>query len=143
MPEGADGGAFEVAAEPDGRLGHAEDTEAVKSLLGTLPERWKEAITLRYGLDGADPMTFEVVGERLNVSKARARGLVEQAVERLRWVARLQGLGDMLPRLEEGVRRACSLPQPLEWRRCLSESNSLAASAYSISSIAKNGLKLR
>lgn len=55
-----------------------------QAALKTLPERDREIIYKRFGLDGESPMTLEELGRRLNISRERVRQLEQRAIERLR-----------------------------------------------------------
>jgi RNA polymerase primary sigma factor len=55
--------------------------------IGELPEREAAVIRLRFGLDGqGPPLTLREIGQRLELSRERARQLEHQALERLRAV---------------------------------------------------------
>lgn len=49
-----------------------------------LTPREAEIVTLRYGLDGREPRTLEVVGRRFKVTRERVRQIQEIALEKLR-----------------------------------------------------------
>jgi RNA polymerase primary sigma factor len=71
--------------------------EAVLAVLEALPPREAEVIRLRYGLDGAPPLTLEEVARRLKVTRERVRQLERKALTRLkldRFRKRLEGLND-------------------------------------------------
>jgi len=52
--------------------------------LKELPERERQILELRYGLEGQEPRTLEEIGRILGISRERVRQLEEQALERLR-----------------------------------------------------------
>lgn len=71
--------------------------EAVLEALEALPPREAEVIRLRYGLDGAPPLTLEEVARRLRVTRERVRQLERKALTRLRldrFRKRLEGLNE-------------------------------------------------
>ncbi|GAB4583582.1 sigma-70 family RNA polymerase sigma factor [Nocardia sp. IFM 10818] len=65
-------------------------------VLSGLPEREGQVITLRYGLDGADPRTLEEVGRLFGVSRERIRQLEAKAMQKLRQPTRAQALEGLL-----------------------------------------------
>lgn len=56
---------------------------AVHRLLDALPTRERMVVTRRFGLDGHEPTSLEVLGGDLNVSKERVRQLQRQALRRM------------------------------------------------------------
>lgn len=58
--------------------------EEVKELLGTLGERERQVIRLRYGLEDEKPHTLEEIGEILGVTRERVRQIEARALEKLR-----------------------------------------------------------
>jgi RNA polymerase primary sigma factor len=59
---------------------HQELSRALKSLT----PREQDVLTLRFGLNGSEPHTFESVGKALHITRERARQLELQALEKLR-----------------------------------------------------------
>ncbi|MFH1139923.1 MAG: RNA polymerase sigma factor RpoD/SigA [Pseudomonadota bacterium] len=55
-----------------------------QTALEALPDRDREIIRKRFGLDGENPMTLEELGRILNISRERVRQLEQRAIERLR-----------------------------------------------------------
>ena len=53
-------------------------------MLGQLPEREQQVISLRYGLSGETPRTLEQVGQLLEISRERVRQLQLRAIDQLR-----------------------------------------------------------
>lgn len=70
---------------------------ALRDAMGSLPERERVVLTMRYGLNGADPATFEVIGRRLGVTRERARQLERAALGRIRTDDHLRMLAAGLP----------------------------------------------
>jgi RNA polymerase primary sigma factor len=60
------------------------DNEDVRERLSVLPEREMEVIQMRFGLGEEDAMTLAEIGQRLGITRERARQLEMQALERLR-----------------------------------------------------------
>jgi RNA polymerase primary sigma factor len=58
--------------------------EELRKQISTLPEREQEVLNLRYGLGDEDPMTLNEVGNRMGITRERARQLEAQAIDRLR-----------------------------------------------------------
>jgi RNA polymerase sigma factor (sigma-70 family) len=58
--------------------------DTLMAVIGRLPEREREVLVLRYGLDGCGPRTLGNVGEQMGFSGERARQLERQAFRRLR-----------------------------------------------------------
>ena len=58
--------------------------ETLRKALGELPEREREVLKLRYGLNGdVDPQSLEQIGRQLGLTRERVRQLEAQALERL------------------------------------------------------------
>jgi RNA polymerase primary sigma factor len=64
---------------------HVSLTEsAVRHAVDTLPEREREVVKLRYGMDGdRDPKSLEEIGRILGLTRERVRQIEAQALERL------------------------------------------------------------
>jgi RNA polymerase primary sigma factor len=72
------------AANPEEAAAQLLLNEDLQKLLGILPPRELEVLQLRYGLEGTEPLTLQQVGERLGITRERARQLEAQAIGRLR-----------------------------------------------------------
>jgi RNA polymerase primary sigma factor len=58
--------------------------DAVRRAVAELPEREREVIRLRYGLDSSpDPLSLSEIGRRLSISPERVRQIEERALTRL------------------------------------------------------------
>src|SRR5918996_586750 len=70
--------------------------EALHDALDHLPDREREVLKLRYGLNGdRDPASLEEIGRRLGVTRERVRQIESEALERLavrREIAALEGV---------------------------------------------------
>ena len=81
----------------------AED--AVRSAVETLPEREREIVKLRYGMNGdPDPKSLEEIGRTLGLTRERVRQIEARALQRLAERREVAALGDR--RLESGASRA-------------------------------------
>ena len=58
--------------------------EAVKGWMQQLSDREQRVITLRFGLDGEEEQTLEVIGRELNLTRERVRQIENEALEKLR-----------------------------------------------------------
>jgi RNA polymerase primary sigma factor len=70
--------------------------EDVRRALGVLPNRDREVLELRYGLNGRKPMTLEEVGEAFGVTRERIRQIENNTLKRLKGLPEaqcLRGLG--------------------------------------------------
>ena len=66
---------------------------ALHRALDRLPERERDVLKMRYGLDGdPEPLSLEKIGQRLGITRERARQLESQALERLSLERELDGL---------------------------------------------------
>jgi RNA polymerase primary sigma factor len=57
--------------------------QALLRALGALPEREREVVTLRYGIDGNEPRTLEEIGRRLGLTRERVRQIELDSLRRL------------------------------------------------------------
>ena len=72
------------APEVEEELHVSLQQEALRKALGHLPERERNVLKLRYGLNGdVDPQSLEQIGKRLGLTRERVRQLEAQALERL------------------------------------------------------------
>lgn len=84
-----DGGEFlefihdETAPGPDQELINLEDVEQLLALLETLPERERQVLRLRFGLDGEPIRTLEEVGAIIGCTNERVRQIQNQALRKL------------------------------------------------------------
>jgi RNA polymerase primary sigma factor len=58
--------------------------ESIVGALHTLEEREREVLTMRFGLDGEEPRTFETIGRCFNLSSERIRQIEFKALRKLR-----------------------------------------------------------
>lgn len=91
---GADGVALaeliadDRVADPVETTVNRERPSEVAALLRTLPTRYREVVRRRYGVDGARPQSHAEIGAFLGVGEERSRQLEQEALRRLREVAR-------------------------------------------------------
>ncbi|HEY3286030.1 MAG TPA: RNA polymerase sigma factor RpoD/SigA [Gemmatimonadaceae bacterium] len=71
-------------------------TESIHEALRGLKEREAKILKLYFGLDGAEPMTLEEIGEVLNITRERVRQIKEKALSRLRHISRAKALESYL-----------------------------------------------
>ena len=64
----------------------------LRSKLSVLTERERRIITLRFGLDGGDPMTLERIGKIFGVTRERIRQIQVEALQKLRGALEEEGL---------------------------------------------------
>jgi RNA polymerase primary sigma factor len=86
--------AAELAFEQDLNV----DVRWLKRALGRLPARDRLVLALRFGLDGAQPMTLDEVAGKCGLSRARVGQLEHRALQRLRRMAPRQP-DDLTPRV--------------------------------------------
>jgi len=68
--------------------------EQVRRALRLLPVRERELLELRYGLNGADPLTLEQVGAQMGVTRERIRQLETKTLQKLQLLPEAQRLRD-------------------------------------------------
>lgn len=74
------------------------DPQAVlNALFGELNEREQRVLTRRFGLDGSDPQTLEVIGKHFGVTRERVRQIETGSIKKLR---KLETLTDQLKQIE-------------------------------------------
>jgi len=72
------------AALPSEQLVYESDNALVQEILATLPEREREILAMRFGLNDGKERTLEEVGERFGVTRERIRQIQEQALKTIR-----------------------------------------------------------
>jgi RNA polymerase primary sigma factor len=66
--------------------------QALWSALASLPEREREVVTLRYGIDGREPRTLEEIGRCLGLTRERVRQIELESLRRLALVREMQSV---------------------------------------------------
>lgn len=90
-----------------------------------LSDREREILTLRFGLDGKDPMTLEEVGRYYNLTRERVRQLEAKAMRKLRCSPKVKELASFLPFQQK------ALSNLEEFREKYSDPNNRTKSFYS------------
>jgi len=72
------------AADPAETAGHTMLGEDINRALAPLTDRQRAIVTMRFGLNGGQPMTLEAAGKQLGVTRERARQIEQEALRRLR-----------------------------------------------------------
>lgn len=78
---------LQAVADPrdvEGKSETANEWAVVSELLTALWPREREILTVRYGLDGEEPLTTDEAGRRFGVSGSRIQQLERRAIERIR-----------------------------------------------------------
>jgi len=70
--------------------------EDIERALGSLPERERKVIELRYGLNGEPPCTLEEVGRAFGVTRERIRQIENNTLKKLESLPEAQGLKDCI-----------------------------------------------
>jgi RNA polymerase primary sigma factor len=89
-PVGEDGAALQDFLEDDSAMGpdelavEAVGREALGQVLNALPDRERQVLVLRFGLDSGTPRTLEEVGAVMGFSRERARQVERDALASLR-----------------------------------------------------------
>ena len=74
----------ENAETPYEELEEKTNTDLVREVLNTLPEREQTILRFRFGLDGENEKTLEEVGQRFGVTRERIRQIQNIALNKLR-----------------------------------------------------------
>jgi RNA polymerase primary sigma factor len=79
--------------EPSEEVHVSLGEQALRHAVGELPEKEREVIKLRYGMNGdAGPVSLEEIGRRLGVTRERVRQIEARALERLSELRELESL---------------------------------------------------
>ncbi|HUJ56128.1 MAG TPA: sigma-70 family RNA polymerase sigma factor [Gaiellaceae bacterium] len=85
----------ENAPLPDDAADTALRKELLLKILGTLSQRERRVLELRYGLDGEQPRTLDEVGRAFNVTRERIRQIENQSLKKLRALVESGSLRDV------------------------------------------------
>jgi RNA polymerase primary sigma factor len=85
----------ENAPLPDEAADTALRQELLRTILGTLSQRERRVLELRYGLGGEQPRTLDEVGRAFNVTRERIRQIENQSLKKLRALAETGSLKDV------------------------------------------------
>jgi DNA-directed RNA polymerase sigma subunit (sigma70/sigma32) len=72
------------AVDPWRHTDEGESHRQLWSMVATLPDRHREVLLRRYGLQGEEPETHAEIGSRFGVGEERSRQLEREALHRLR-----------------------------------------------------------
>jgi RNA polymerase primary sigma factor len=84
----------ESAVSPFDSASQALRNENVRAALSALPDREREVIEMRYGLNSARPFTLEEVGRAFNVTRERIRQIENHTLKKLESLPEAQRLRD-------------------------------------------------
>ena len=70
-------------AQPEEEVTLSLQETALRTAVADLPERERNVISLRYGIDGEDPRSLEEIGRRLGLTRERVRQIESRALKRL------------------------------------------------------------
>ncbi len=88
---------LQTMSDPDGdRTVEVDSDEAVQKLIRSLRPREQQVLSLRFGLDGRQPLSLSQVGKVLSVSKERVRQIQDRALNKLRIMAEQENLANRL-----------------------------------------------
>ena len=86
--------ADEQAESPYERAVELLTNEALREALGSLSDRERRVLELRYGLGGERPRTLDELGRTFNVTRARIRHIEQQSLKKLQTLGEAQKLRD-------------------------------------------------
>ncbi len=87
----------QTSAGPDEELYARALGKSIEDALETLGEREAKILRLYFGLEEAEPLTLEQIGERFSITRERVRQIKERALARLRHQSRARFLETFLP----------------------------------------------
>ena len=82
--------------DPSGGIELEDMREAMRAVLDELPERERDVMKMRFGLDGDQGATLEEVGKAFDITRERVRQSVVRALFRRRHVARGRALRNVV-----------------------------------------------
>jgi RNA polymerase primary sigma factor len=84
--------ADEQAESPYERAAQTLTRQALRNVLGTLSDRDRRVLELRYGFDGQPPRTLEEIGRTFNLTRERIRQIETQSIKKLQTLEAAQHL---------------------------------------------------
>ncbi|MBK5111346.1 MAG: sigma-70 family RNA polymerase sigma factor [Thermoleophilia bacterium] len=85
----------ENAMEPFDEASLKLRSEGVKRVLNSLPDREREVLVMRYGLDGFNPKTLEECGEAFGVTRERVRQIETSTLRKIKTLPEAQALREV------------------------------------------------
>jgi RNA polymerase primary sigma factor len=82
------------APEPSEEVEVSLRDSSLREAVEQLPEREREVVRLRFGIDGEEPTPLREAGRRMGLSPERVRQIESKALKRLAEARELQGLAD-------------------------------------------------
>jgi RNA polymerase primary sigma factor len=82
------------APEPSEEVAVSLRDSSLREAVEQLPEREREVVRLRFGIDGEEPTPLREAGRRMGLSPERVRQIESKALKRLAEARELQGLAD-------------------------------------------------
>ncbi len=82
----------EGEAMPDVLAEHHEMTVLVRDWLARLPDKQRQVVTRRFGLDNDDPATLETLAEEMGVTRERVRQIQQEALVKLKRAMAARGV---------------------------------------------------
>jgi DNA-directed RNA polymerase delta subunit len=79
--------------------------QITKKLLSVLPERARDVIVSRYGLDNVEKMTLDAIGKRYGITRERVRQIENYAINNIRKSKEYQGLSAIFKELEDLIKK--------------------------------------
>jgi RNA polymerase primary sigma factor len=86
----------ETVPSPFDTASHSLVCADLGKALATLPERARDVIVLRFGLDGKDPLTLEQAGQVLGITRERVRQIEGKTLQRLQGAPEAQRLREVV-----------------------------------------------
>jgi RNA polymerase primary sigma factor len=80
--------------EPSEEVAVSLRKQTLRRALDRLPERERNVVTLRYGINGNDPTPLRETGRRLGISPERVRQIEARALEHLARTRELEGMNE-------------------------------------------------
>jgi RNA polymerase primary sigma factor len=83
------------ASTPEDEVTYSLQEEALRKAVSELPERQREIVKLRYGLNGdSDPKSLDAIGRELGITRERVRQIEADALEQLALNRELDAISD-------------------------------------------------
>jgi len=82
----------EADDSPDARAEQHEMTALVRDWLSRLPDKQRQVVMRRFGLDNDDPATLEMLAEEMGVTRERVRQIQQEALVKLKRAMAARGV---------------------------------------------------